>query len=77
MAKEVKDKQFIFQRYIQKGIDRYNGVKDDEIQRHLDNADWKYTAYLFEDKRVLLVYHDDSYGVLYRDLEYLYEIMDL
>ncbi len=76
MAKEIKDKQFIFERYIQKGIDRYKGVENKEIQRHLDNADWKFTAYLFEDQRVLLVYHDGSYGVLYRNAAYLYELMD-
>jgi len=43
----------------------------------LDNINWNYTAYLFNDNRVLLVYPDRSFGILYAEAEILYKEMEL
>lgn len=71
-----KIKTLVQAKHIDKGIERYNGQKSKMIQTHLENVGWNYEAYMFDDRRVLLVYPDKSFGILYISEEALYQDMD-
>lgn len=74
--KTGKPKTLVQAKHIDKGIETYKGALSPIIQKHLDNINWKYTAYQFKDGRILLVYPDKSFGILYRDEEALYKEME-
>jgi hypothetical protein len=71
-----KIKTLVQAKHIEKGIERYNGQANKTIQNHIENIGWNYEAYLFEDRRVMLVYPDKSFGILYISEEALYQDMD-
>lgn len=71
-----KIKTLVQAKHIEKGIERYNGQANKKIQTHLENIGWNYEAYMFEDQRVLLVYPDQSFGILYASEDALYKDME-
>jgi hypothetical protein len=73
---QKKIKTLVQAKHIEKGIERYNGQANEAIQTHLENIGWNFEAYLFEDNRVMLVYPDKSFGILYVSEEALYQDMD-
>jgi len=68
----TKRSQLILPKHIQKGIDHYKGQPCPVVQKHLDNIGWKYKAYRFQDDRILLVFTNEMYALLYPDQEELY-----
>lgn len=74
--KMAKPKTLVQAKHIDKGIEAYDGKENPVIQRHLDNINWKYTAYQFKDGRVLLIYPDRSFAILYASEEILYKEME-
>lgn len=71
-----KTKTLVQAKHIEKGIEKYQGQLSPKIQKHLDNVNWNYKAYLFKDLRVLLVYPDNSFAILYASEESLYRDME-
>ncbi len=71
-----KGKTFVLQKHIEKGIEKYNGQIAPDIQKHLDNIGWNYIVYLFQDNRILLVYEDQSFGILYDSKDLLFQDME-
>lgn len=59
------DKILVRGKHIQPGIKKYKGVLDERIQKYIDASPLVYTVYRFEDQRLLLVYGDDLYALLY------------
>ncbi len=74
--KNNKTKTLVHSKHIDLGIEKYKGVLSDKIQIHLDNNKWNFKAYLFQDKRVLLVYPGKTFGLLYTSENDLYEDME-
>ncbi len=74
--KQKKSKTLVQAKHIDLGIEKYGGTENPKIQRHLEEINWKYTVYQFEDGRVLLVYPDRSFGILYANENVLYQEMD-
>ena len=52
-------------KHIDKGIEKYKGKPDERIQGYIDESPLVYTAYRFEDNRILLVYDNNLYALLY------------
>ncbi len=75
--KSSKVKTLVQAQHIDKGIEVYGGQPNPNIQRHLEQINWNYEAYQFKDGRVLLVYPDRSFGILYASVNSLYQEMDL
>ncbi len=74
--KKQKPKTLVQAKHIQLGLEKYGGKESIEIQKHLENINWNYTAYLLEDGRVMLVYPDKSFGILYLNKEFLFQDME-
>lgn len=69
------DKILVQGKHIQKGIEKYKGVPDERIQKYVDASPLVYTVYRFEDQRLLLVYGEDLYALLYKnEVEFLKEL---
>ncbi len=75
MKKKIP-KTLVQAKHIEKGIEKYQGKPNPVIKKHLDNINWNYTPYLFSDGRVMLVYPDNSFAILYSSTESLYQDMD-
>lgn len=60
------DKILVQGKHIRPGIERYKGVLDEKIQKYIDASPLVYTVYRFEDQRLLLVYGEDLYALLYK-----------
>jgi len=73
---KTKRSQLILPKHIQKGIDRYQGQPCPTVQKHLDNIGWNYTAYRFQDDRILIVFTSKMYALLYENQEALYADMN-
>lgn len=63
-------------KHIQKGIEKYKGILDERIQKYIDDSPLVYTVYRFEDQRLLLVYGEDLYALLYKNEEALLKELD-
>ena len=61
------DKIMVLGKHVEPGLKKYKGRLDARIQRYIDESPLVYTAYRFEDNRILLVYENNLYAVLYRD----------
>jgi hypothetical protein len=70
------DKILVQGKHIQKGIEKYNGILDERIQKYVDTSPLVYTVYKFEDQRILLVYGEDLYALLYKNEEILLKELD-
>ena len=70
------DRTFVHNRHLQKGIDRYEGKPDTALQAILDRSDWQYTAYRFNDDRILLVYENELFGILYKNEAALHQHLE-
>ena len=64
--------QPIAPKFIERGIEKYKGKVDHQLERILANADCKFTPYRFEDGRYLLVQPDTNFGFLYPDIDAVY-----
>ena len=62
--------------HIERGIEKYKGVKDVELNRFIANAGLSYVAYTFLDGRVLLILPDEMGGLLYGSKEDVYDILE-
>ena len=69
-------KTLVHSKHIDLGIEKYKGVLSPTIQIHLDNNNWNFTAYLFEDKRVMVVYPGKTFALLYQSEDALYDDME-
>ena len=67
---------FVHQRHIKKGLEKYEGKLDEALHRVLQSSDWNYTPYLFKDGRILLVYENELYGLLYENKAALFQHME-
>jgi predicted RNA-binding protein (virulence factor B family) len=65
--KNHPDRTFVHQRHIEKGIKAYGGKIDLPLQDLLKRSDWQYTPYRFRDNRILLVYENELFGILYKN----------
>lgn len=72
---KTKNSQLILPKHIQAGIDRYKGTPCPIVQKHLDNIGWNYTAFRFQDNRILIVFTNEMYALLYKNQEELYDDM--
>ncbi|MFT5833524.1 MAG: hypothetical protein ACI97N_001152 [Cognaticolwellia sp.] len=63
-------------KHIEKGIEKYKGTPDARIQRYIDESPLVYTAYRFEDNRILLVYDNNLYALLYKNEDVLMEELE-
>ena len=63
--------------HLQRGINKYNGRVDTHIQQLLVHAHIRATPYIFADGRVLLVYDQQSYGILYPTTASFYKRLSL
>ncbi|MCB0706699.1 MAG: hypothetical protein KDC34_15395 [Saprospiraceae bacterium] len=61
------DRTFVHQQHLEKGIEKYKGAIDAPLLELLTRSDWKYTPYRFADQRILLVYEDRLFGILYKN----------
>jgi len=59
--------------FIERGIEKYNGVVDETLQKQLRIADCHFTPYRFDDGRYLLVQPDTNFGFLYPSIEVVYD----
>ncbi len=74
----VKDKIITVQKeHINRGVEKYKGVKDDHLESLLRNANMPCTPYIFNDGRVLLKYDLLDTALLYPSLDYLFDILAL
>lgn len=74
--KNQKLKTLVLSKHIDKGIERYKGLLANDLQIHLENIAWSFIPYRFEDGRIMLVYADKSFALLYTSEEALYQDMD-
>lgn len=65
------------QEHIEKGIQKYNGVLDDELNATIKRHGFDYTVYLFQDGRILLVLPQNISAFLYQSKDHLYDKLDL
>lgn len=70
------DKQIVLGKHVERGLEKYKGKPDERIQRYIDESPLVYTAYRFEDNRVLLVYENNLYAVLYKNENILMNELD-
>lgn len=63
--------------HIEKGIEKYDGKLDERINSILKNHGYEFTAYRFNDDRILLVLPHNSAALLYKSEEVLFGKMDL
>ncbi|MBR9919981.1 MAG: hypothetical protein GYB31_04020 [Bacteroidetes bacterium] len=61
------DRTFVHEKHIEKGIEKYGGKIDQRLADLLARSEWSCTPYRFNDRRILLVYNDGLFGVLYKD----------
>ncbi len=66
-----QQKILVFSKHIELGIAKYKGQKDERIQRYIDNSPLVYTVYRFADERILLVYENNLYALLYANEQVL------
>ena len=64
-------------KHIESGIKKYNGIQDIQLNSLIRNAGFDYTAYVFEDKRILLVLPGNTSAFLYADENILFQMLDL
>lgn len=76
MNRNGKHKILVLAQHIDRGIEKYKGAPAPAIQTHVDNASWNYSVYQFADGRVLLVYPNKSFGILYQSEDALYMDME-
>lgn len=62
--------------HIERGIEKYKGVKDANLNRFIGNAGLSYIAYTFIDGRILLVLPENMGGLLYPNAEAVYAILE-
>ena len=67
----------VLPKHIEKGIERYGGIQDKHLNQLIKNANLEYTAYIFDDSRILLVLPDRTCAFLYPNIETLYNNLDL
>ena len=65
--------QPVASQFIERGIEKYNGVVDEVLQKQLRIADCNFVPYRFNDGRYLLVQPDINFGLLYPSIEVVYE----
>lgn len=70
------DKILVQGKHIQKGIEKYKGILDEHIQKYIDASPLVYTVYRFADQRLLLVYGEDLYALLYKNEAELLKELD-
>ena len=63
--------------FLNRGIAKYEGKIDIQINQVLKAADMPYTAYRFNDGRLLLIFVNDQFGILYRNEQVLFEKLHL
>ena len=63
------------QEHIQLGIEKYKGVLDEDLGRHLKNAQLDYVPYVFEDGRVLMVLEMMNMAFLYPSKSAVFETL--
>lgn len=74
---EGKNKpQRVEAKHVERGIQKYQGVKDVELNRFIGNAGLRYEAYTFNDGRVLLVLPNALGGMLYNSKQDVYDILE-
>lgn len=66
----------ILTEHIQRGIAKYQGTKDDELNRFIANVGLGYVAYAFNDGRILLVLPSEMGALLYNSREDVYFILE-
>ena len=71
-----KGSTLVQKKHIDKGIEKYKGKPDERIQRYIDESPLVYTAYRFEDNRILLVYDNNLYALLYDNESVLMRELD-
>lgn len=76
MGDSRKPKQ-IQLKHIERGIKKYQGIKDADLNRFIANAGLSYVAYTFNDGRILLVLPNDMGGLLYNSKQDVYDILEL
>lgn len=63
--------------HIEKGIEKYGGVRDKYLNSLLLHADLQYTAYRFEDNRILLVLPNNLAAFLYENEDHFFYLLNL
>lgn len=63
--------------HIEKGIAKYGGVVDAQLNSLIKAAGLQYTPYLFNDGRVLLVLPNSLGAFLYDDRDTMFEALNL
>ncbi len=71
-----KDRTLVLPKHIDLGIEKYEGKICSTIAKHLENKGWNYVPYRFNDDRILLVYPNNTYAILYANEEVLFGEMD-
>lgn len=61
------------QKFVGRGIEKYEGEVDEALRRHLQRAGSPFIPWCFKDGRYLLVQPDTGFGFLYPDKEAVYE----
>ena len=61
------DKQMILGKHVERGLKKYKGKPDAQIQQYIDESPLVYTAYRFIDNRIFLVYENNLYAILYKN----------
>jgi len=67
----------VLAQHIDRGIERYEGVKDKHLNQLIEKAHFDYTVYRFNDGRILLVLPHNTCAFLYPSKEALFGALDL
>jgi hypothetical protein len=62
---------------IERGIKKYRGEIDPNLQSIIKSAGFGFTPYIFNDGRILLVLPNNTAAFLYANKEVLYEMLSL